>query len=135
MPLAHFAPLFDLPNTTFVSLQRGPGSEQVAATGLPLVDATSEINDFADTAALISNLDLVIAVDTAVAHLAGGLAKPVWTLLAYQGEWRWMEARTDSPWYPTARLFRQAAPGDWAEVIGRVREQLRQFTKPSGRQG
>jgi Glycosyltransferase family 9 (heptosyltransferase) len=82
------------------------------------------LRDFADTAALIAELDLVIAVDTAVAHLAGALGKPVWVLLAHAPDWRWMLGRNDSPWYPTMRLFRQATPGDWSQVIVRVRDEL-----------
>jgi hypothetical protein len=79
-----------------------------------------ELTDFADTAALIENLDLIVTVDTAVAHLAGALGKPVWILLPYVADWRWFQDREDSPWYPTARLFRQSARGEWTSVIGRV---------------
>jgi ADP-heptose:LPS heptosyltransferase len=78
------------------------------------------LSDFADTAAVLGHLDLVISVDTAVAHLAGALARPVWLLVPFVPEWRWMLERTDSPWYPTMRLFRQAAPGDWTELMARV---------------
>jgi len=84
-----------------------------------------EMTDFADTAALIENLDLVISVDTAVAHLAGALGKPVWILLPYVADWRWFQDREDSPWYPTARLFRQTTPGDWDSVVERVGAELR----------
>jgi ADP-heptose:LPS heptosyltransferase len=80
--------------------------------------------DFEDTAALIANLDLVITVDTAVAHLAGGLGRPVWILLPYAADWRWMTGRDDSPWYPSARLFRQRRAGDWGDVLDRVRQAL-----------
>jgi Flp pilus assembly protein TadD len=89
-----------------------------------LIDQIAELQDFADTAALVSTLDLVISVDTAVAHLAGAMGKPVWILLPFAGEWRWMTGREDSPWYPTARLFRQSLPGDWAGVLQRVRDAL-----------
>jgi ADP-heptose:LPS heptosyltransferase len=82
-----------------------------------LHDWTAELNDFADTAALIEALDLVISVDTAVVHLAGALGKPVWVLNRYDQDWRWLRNRTDSPWYPTARLFRQHSLGDWSGVI------------------
>jgi Glycosyltransferase family 9 (heptosyltransferase) len=82
------------------------------------------LSDFTDTAALIAQLDLVIAVDTAVAHLAGALGKPVWVLLPYAPDWRWMHGREDSPWYPTMRLLRQPGPGDWAAVLDRVRGDL-----------
>jgi ADP-heptose:LPS heptosyltransferase len=80
--------------------------------------------DFEDTAALIANLDLVITVDTAVAHLAGGLGRPVWILLPYAADWRWLTGRDDSPWYPSAKLFRQRRAGDWGDVLLRVRQAL-----------
>jgi ADP-heptose:LPS heptosyltransferase len=89
-----------------------------------LVDWTAELNDFADTAALISNLDLVISVDTAVAHLAGGLGKPVWLLAPHVSDWRWPPDRDDSAWYPTMRVFRQPRSGWWDEVIERVANKL-----------
>jgi ADP-heptose:LPS heptosyltransferase len=83
-------------------------------------DLTGDITDFTDTAAAMLNLDLIIACDTAVAHLAGALAKPIWLLLPLAAEWRWLTEREDSPWYPTARLFRQRCLGDWDEVMARV---------------
>ncbi len=83
-------------------------------TALGLVDWTGELRDFADTAALVAALDLVISVDTAIAHLAGALGRPVWLLNRADTDWRWMRDREDSPWYPSMRIFRQAAPGDWA---------------------
>ena len=83
-----------------------------------------QLEDFADTAALVDALDLVISVDTSVAHLAGALGKPVWVLNRYDQCWRWLRDRTDSPWYPTARLFRQRAPGDWTSVIREVADRL-----------
>ena len=86
-----------------------------------------ELSDFSDTAALISNLDLVITVDTSVAHLAGALAKPVWVLLSFLGDWRWLHDREDSPWYPTARLFRQDSTLAWDNVIARVHAALHDF--------
>ena len=85
------------------------------------------LRDFSDTAAAVSVLDLVISVDTAVAHLAGALARPTWVLLPFVAEWRWLIGRDSSPWYPTARLFRQAVPGDWAGVIAGVRAALADF--------
>jgi Flp pilus assembly protein TadD, contains TPR repeats len=107
------------PDVRFVSLQVGsPPPPALLAAGL--VDASPELADFAETAAAIMNLDLVISVDTAVAHLAGALAKPVWLLTPPIPEWRWLIDRDDSPWYPTMRLFRQDRPGDWAGVIDRV---------------
>jgi Flp pilus assembly protein TadD len=107
---------------TFYSLQKGPSASQAAhpPAGMALIDLTEELDDFADTAALVCNLDLVITVDTAVAHLAGAMGKPAWLLVASEQDWRWLLWREDTPWYPTLRLFRQRTPGDWAEVIDRV---------------
>ncbi|HTR78984.1 MAG TPA: glycosyltransferase family 9 protein, partial [Gemmatimonadaceae bacterium] len=93
--------------------------------GLVLHDWTSELSDFADTAALVEALDLVISVDTSVVHVAGALGKPVWVLNRFDQCWRWLRDRADSPWYPTARLFQQQRPGDWSGVIERVAEALR----------
>ncbi|MGB9154645.1 MAG: tetratricopeptide repeat-containing glycosyltransferase family protein [Alphaproteobacteria bacterium] len=107
----------------FVSLQK----ERAEDRGADIFDATPHLHDFADTAALIAELDLVITVDTSVAHLAGALGKPVWILLAFNSDWRWFLGREDSPWYPTARLFRQKKPGDWAEVIDRVKGEVQKL--------
>jgi hypothetical protein len=90
----------------------------------PLRELEVHASDVRDTAALIINLDLVIAVDTMTAHLAGALGKPVWILLPSPSDWRWMMSRDDTPWYPTARLFRQARPGDWSTVITEIGERL-----------
>ena len=126
MTLSQFAPLARLPGVSFYSLQKGEqaGQARNPPTGLELIDWTEDLHDFADTAALIANLDLVISVDTAVAHLAGAMGKPVWVLLPFVPDWRWLLEREDSPWYPTMRLFRQKAIGQWHEVIERVVEQL-----------
>jgi tetratricopeptide (TPR) repeat protein len=123
--LMFFSPLTQL-DITFYSLQKGEASEEVKnpPKGMKLIDYTEEINDFSDTAALIENLDLVISVDTAVAHLAGALGKPVWTLLPFVPDWRWMLNREDSPWYPTMRLFRQPSLGDWESVITKILNEL-----------
>lgn len=125
--LSEFKPLIGLDGITFFSLQMGAGVDQLSEIGgsLPIADWTSRIKDFSDTAALIANMDLVISVDTAVAHLAGALGKPVWTLLPFVPEWRWLLGRNDSPWYPTMRLFRQIKPGDWPGLIAQVRQALR----------
>lgn len=111
----------------FHSLQKGPASRETvdAPKGMNLLDHDSELKSFADTAALIESLDLVITVDTAVAHLAGALGKPVWTLVAYPPVWRWAHEGEVSLWYPTMRLFRQPAPSRWDEVIGQVAKALR----------
>jgi len=126
MPLAAFAPLAGIKQATFYSLQKGKSAEQINSppAGLELVDLTAELRDWSDTAALIANFDLVIAVDTAVVHLAGALAKPAWVLLPFAADWRWMTDRGDSPWYPTLRLFRQPKPGDWQTPVAQVAEML-----------
>ncbi len=131
--LDRLAPLLALPGIRFVSLQKGDPAAQLAALPKQLrpFDPMAEIGDFADTAALAANLDLVISVDTSVVHLAGALGKPVWVLSRFDGCWRWLKERDDSPWYPTARLFRQTRPGDWDGVIGRVAEALRQWAGPT----
>jgi tetratricopeptide (TPR) repeat protein len=130
LPMTAFRPLADLPGVRFVSLQMGPPSAEIAAThdwpGGPILDPTQDLNDFADTAALVANLDLVIACDTSTAHLAGALGKPVWILNRFDSCWRWGHGREDSPWYPTARLYTQAEPGDWAGVIEAVKAALAQ---------
>jgi ADP-heptose:LPS heptosyltransferase len=94
---------------------------------LAISDFTSELHDFADTAAVIENLDLVITVDTSVAHLAGAMGKPVWVILPVNPDWRWMYERTDSPWYPTMRLFRQTRPDDWASIMQRIARSLAEY--------
>jgi hypothetical protein len=94
---------------------------------MALVPLGEELRDFADTAALLECLDLLVSVDTSVVHLAGALGRPVWTLLAKGPDWRWMLGRTDSPWYPTMRLFRQERLGDWPGVLARVGDELRRF--------
>ena len=96
---------------------------------MSLYDFTTDIHDFADTAALIDSLDLVISVDTSVVHLAGALGKPVWLLNRFDTCWRWLHNRDDSPWYPSLRQFRQPAPGDWDSVISLVRDALRRFAQ------
>ena len=122
LPDAALATLADAPGISFVSLQKG------AAVPAPLAaaDWTAELADMADTAALIAALDLVISADTAVAHLAGALGKPVWLLNRYDPCWRWLLGRDDSPWYPSLRQFRQPSPGDWHSVLAAVRAALLQ---------
>jgi Flp pilus assembly protein TadD len=116
--------------TRFHSLQVGDPAHQRPPPGMTLHNHSAELTDFAETAGLIEQLELIISVDTAVAHLAGAMAKPVWTMLPYQSDWRWLEAREDSPWYPTMRLFRQKARGQWDEVIQQVAAALANFTPP-----
>jgi len=125
--LGVFSPLAQLDDITFYSLQKGDAAQQAKnpPEGIKLIDYMEEIKDFSDTAALIENLDLVISVDTAVAHLAGALGKPVWTLLSYAADWRWMLNRDDSPWYPSMRLFRQPSLDNWMPVMDRLISELR----------
>ena len=120
--LEQLRPLFDVPGVTFVNLQMGKPAEQIGASdlGARLVNMMSEVRDFLDTAAIIENLDLVITVDTSVAHLAGGLGKPVWILSRYDACWRWLQNRAHSPWYPTARIFGQPEMGNWDAVVKQV---------------
>lgn len=127
--LADLAPLAAGSNSTFYSLQLGAGSEQAVSppSGMPLIDLTGQIHDFADTGALIEQLDLVVSIDTAVAHLAGALGKPVYVMLPLAPDWRWLLHRKDSPWYPTMKLFRQKQPGAWGEVVINVRADLNSF--------
>jgi FKBP-type peptidyl-prolyl cis-trans isomerase 2 len=114
---------------TWYSLKKGSPATQAeySPKGMKLIDYTVEMYDFSDTAALMYNLDLIITVDTAVAHLAGALGKPVWTLLPFVPDWRWMLNREDSPWYPTMRLFRQPAIGEWKPVLEKVADALKKF--------
>jgi hypothetical protein len=126
--LSTLATLWSVPGVTFVSLQKGQGEEEAATppAGQPIVNMGSGIQDFADTAAIVAQLDLVICIDTAIAHLAGALGKPCWVLLPASGtDWRWLRERTDSPWYPDVmRLFRQTKADDWAATIGEVAQTL-----------
>jgi hypothetical protein len=120
--LATLAPLAAVPDVQFVSLQKGPAAADARthAGAFDLLDVMSEVRDFADTAAIVANLDLVISVDSSVVHLAGALGKPVFLLDRYDHCWRWLSGREDSPWYPSLRIFRQTRPGGWAPVIARV---------------
>ncbi|HEX4793403.1 MAG TPA: tetratricopeptide repeat-containing glycosyltransferase family protein [Humisphaera sp.] len=125
--LEAFAPLAQAKNVTWISLQKGDQATQPRPPGLELLDWTQELDDFADTAGLIDNLDLVIAVDTAVAHLAGAMGKKTWVLIPFAPDWRWMTRRNNTPWYPTMRLFRQPRPGDWKTAIEQIARELQSF--------
>jgi tetratricopeptide (TPR) repeat protein len=129
LALELLAPLRDIPGVRYISLQKGKPASQArqAEHGLHLIDWTDELVDWADTAALIANLDLIISVDTAMAHLAGAMGKPVWVMLPWPSDWRWLLDREDSLWYPTMRLFRQTNRGDWTQPVARIVEALRQF--------
>jgi tetratricopeptide (TPR) repeat protein len=126
--LARLAPLLDTPNVQFVSLQKElrEADAQFLAQEPRILDFGRDFGDFDDTAAAIGAVDLVISVDTSVAHLAGALGKPVWVLLPFCPDWRWLLVRDDSPWYPTARLIRQSGPGDWESVVARLGRELTQ---------
>jgi len=135
MSLATLAPLLDLPDATFVSLQH-----EVREADLPTLQASANVHDagtkfrdFADTAAVIASLDAVISVDTAVAHLAGAMAKPLWLMLPFAADFRWLRERSDSPWYPTARLYRQSAFGNWDNVVQEIRHDVAQLGTCAGR--
>lgn len=122
-----FAPLAAVQGVKFFSLQKGPEAAQAPPAGMDLIDYTSELGDFADTAALMQNMDLVISVDTSAAHLAGALARPIWVVIPFVSDFRWLASRSDSPWYPTMRLFREPTPGDSATPIAQMVQALREF--------
>jgi hypothetical protein len=128
--LAGMAPLLSVPGVQFVSLHREVRAEHADMLGsIPqILHFGAQLEDLGDTAAVISELDLVIGSDTAVIHLAGALAKPVWLLASFAPDWRWMQRREDSPWYPTMRLYRQPKIGDWQSVVARVRDDLSLLT-------
>jgi tetratricopeptide (TPR) repeat protein len=134
IPLQKLAPLTKLEGTTIYSLQMGTPADQLKQWGghAQVVDLQQEQKDFADTAAIVANLDLVISIDTSVAHLAGAMGKPVWVLLCKSADWRWMLEREDSPWYPTARLFRQSTMGNWQDVVDQVEPALRNLVANAG---
>jgi hypothetical protein len=117
-----FAPLAGLPGTCFVSLQKEPAAAETPPPGLELHNPMPQVGDFADTAAIVTCLDLVVSIDTSVVHLAGALGKPVFLLDRYDNCWRWFSGREDSPWYPGLRIFRQERLGDWTVPMRRVAE-------------
>ena len=121
------APILQIPGLRFVALQKElrEGDAELLQSYPHVLNLGAELEDFTDTAAILSQLDLVISVDTSVAHLAGALGKPVWILLQFSADWRWLLERHDSPWYPSARLFRQPAAGEWESVVERVRAVLK----------
>ena len=125
LAIAQIAPLFGLPGCSWFCLQKEPDPDKASyASSGRLIDWSGELIDFDDTAALIANLDLVISVDTAVAHLAGALACPTWLFNRHASEWRWMRNREDSPWYPSMRIFTQQSAGDWDQVVVRMHDVL-----------
>lgn len=128
LALAQLAPLARS-DVTFLSIQKGPAGAQAATppAGMSLVSLSSEIRDFEDTAAILCVTDLLISVDSSPVHLAGALGRPVWVMLPFVPDWRWLLGRDDSPWYPQARLFRQHARGDWTGVTAAIAAQLARF--------
>jgi hypothetical protein len=133
LSLARLAPLAAADGITFVSIQKGPKAAQAEAppAELRLVDLAPENRNFDDTAAILSVVDVLVSTDSSPVHLAGALGRPVWTMLSFVPEWRWLLAREDSPWYPTMRLFRQPSRGDWATVLERVARELGVALRPS----
>lgn len=123
IPFAELGRVLTVPGAEFYSLQVGPGRTEIAAEPR-LVDLADDIDDFADTAAMVDQMDLVVTIDTSIAHIAGALGKPVWTLLAHAADWRWGLEGHGTCWYPGMRLFRQSASGEWGDVIDRVVEEL-----------
>ena len=120
------APLLDIDGIRFVSFQFGEARQQLADCRRPIIDAMEDVSDFADTACRLAGVDLLISVDTSMVHLAGGMGVPVWMLSRFDGCWRWLERRSDSPWYPSMRIFRQSAAGDWSGVVAEAAAALRQ---------
>jgi len=131
IPLETLTPLLDVPECVFYGLQVGDRQKEIKSLDLAekVIDLSAKLKDFSATASLVDQLDLVISVDTAVAHLAGGMGKQTWTLLAFASEWRWLMGRDDSPWYPSMRLFRQKSAGDWGDVVEAVGEELGKAAK------
>jgi tetratricopeptide (TPR) repeat protein len=127
IPLALLDPLFKLEGVHFYSLQMGPAAGELKTARAAITDLSPFTGDMADTAAQIAHLDLIISIDTSIAHLAGSLGKPLWVLLTRLPDWRWLLDREDSPWYPTARLFRQSKSGDWAPVVELLRTALEEL--------
>jgi tetratricopeptide repeat protein/glycosyl transferase family 9 (putative heptosyltransferase) len=130
--LSAFTPLASIPGVQFYSLQNGPESKQTPPTGMNWIDLSPQIADFADAAGLLAHLDLLITVDTAAAHLAGAMGKPVWTLIPRWSDFRWLLDREDSPWYPTMRLFRQTKWLDWRQPMNRIAQELTNLAQSRG---
>ena len=133
-PLENLAPLAQFTEVAFFSLQKGEAAAEASSPpgGMRLTSLSDELKDFADTAAAMQNMDLILTIDTAAAHLAGALGRPTWTMLPYVADWRWLEDRADSPWYPTMRLFRQRSRGDWPGVVAQIIDSLRDLIAKCG---
>jgi hypothetical protein len=128
LQLSQFAPLA-VPGVSFVSIQKGPAECQAASppAGMPLLSLSDGIRDFEDTAAILSLVDLLISVDSSPVHLAGAMGVPAWVMLPFVPDWRWLMGRTDTPWYPATRLFRQPKRGDWESVVASIGEELKRL--------
>jgi hypothetical protein len=122
--LERFASLAAIPGVTLVSVQKGHGREQIAGAAFPLFDFGDELTDFTDTSGLLTNLDLLISIDSAVVHLAGALGVRVWTAISFNNDWRWLRDRTDTPWYRSMTLFRQPQMDDWGSVFAELEREL-----------
>ena len=127
--------MWQVPGVAFISLQKGQAEDEAITPpeGQPILDLGTDINDFGDSAAIVDQLDLVIAVDTAIVHVAGALNKPCWVLLPhFATDWRWLLEREDSPWYPSIRLFRQEKTGNWTPTIERIAAALDTLVAQAG---
>lgn len=134
--LERFAPLLEIPAVSFVSLQKGEGAGDAKRLGLPVASWIDDGRDLLDTAALMAQLDLIVSIDTVIPHLAGALGKPVWLLNRYESDWRWLLGRTDSPWYPSMKIFTQPAKGDWDGALAQVASEARHWLgERSGAEG
>jgi hypothetical protein len=124
--LEEFEPIAHLPGVRLLSLQKGPGTDQLPefADRWGIVDLSTRLESWADSAAAVGQLDLVVTVDSAVAHVAGAVGAPAWVAQRYAPDWRWLLGREDSPWYPTLKLYRQPRPGDWVGVFSRIARDL-----------
>jgi hypothetical protein len=126
LPVFEIMPLLQIPGINWLILQKGSGASELDVRE-NVIQLGNQLDNFSDIASVICKADLTISVDTSFSHLAGAIGRPVWTLLSYAPDWRWLLRRTDSPWYPTMRLFRQSAPRDWAGVIAAVSQALEHF--------
>ena len=141
IPLSEYLPLAQVPGVRLISLQKNFGEEQLyqrpagMVVEMPAFAFDDGADAFIDTAAMMANLDLVITSDTSIAHLAGALERPVWIALKHVPDWRWLLERTDSPWYPTARLFRQPRAGDWGAVVQQMAVALGELAGERGADG
>jgi hypothetical protein len=137
IPLEAFAPLSEIPGVRLISFQKGPAAAAVKTSTfrdrieVPDADPNPDADFFLDTAALMMNLDLIVTCDTSVPHLAGALARPVFTALPHVANWRWLRDRDDTPWYPTMRLFRQSTPQSWSDVLARIAAAVAEMAKAS----